>query len=160
MKACVLRQDEEDSQDPVCQLQFVSKLSKGNSTENPHVYFCKDILISMLHTITAQQPHVIIFIGEPQRDHGESWSQLWTQTHGMHSPAIPQNLPRHSGGSKSLSQGQSHCSAQPSILLPTTWGVQSLRFQILPLLPWLWSGTAESALKKPLTGHQTQIHIK
>lgn len=94
MKTWVLRQDEQHSHNPVCLLRFVSKLSTSNSTENPHAYFCKDNQILILHTITAQQPRVIIciFMREPQREHGENWSQLWIQTHGMHSPAVPQNL--------------------------------------------------------------------
>lgn len=164
MKACGLRQDEEHSHNPVCQLQFVSKLSTGNSSENPHVCFCKDNLILILHTnITAQQPPAIVCIsmGETQRERGESWSQLWT-----HSPESHRTQPRQ--WSSVLSQGKA--TALPS---PTSFSqhpIQSLRFPALPLLPWLWSRTANSVLKTHLfcflthlsllTAHQTLTHIK
>lgn len=132
MKAGVLRQDEERSHNPVCQLQFVSKLSTGNSSENPRVCFCKDNLILILHTMPAQQPHVTvsIFMGEPQREHGESCSQLWTQPCSPPGPspgtqgqwklrAEPSSQPllcpaQHTPPNKNSVSGSKHCLCYPA----------------------------------------------
>lgn len=77
MKIYLLRQEKEHSQSSLPVSSLWANFQQATALKT-HACFYKDNLILILHTVTAQQPYVIIciFMGEPQRDHGENWSQL------------------------------------------------------------------------------------